>query len=227
MFLEWGKNINGRNIKGIMLDDGCDPIKGIAATKKLIFEDKVFMICGGQCSNQMLAVKPVVEQAGIPYLVVGAVADSICIPVVKNIFHPAVVSTTLAQTMADFAMTVPGVKKLGIIRHTDEWAQSIYGPLVEYLKTQYKRTLDVEVTAERGTGDLNAQVLKLKQEKVDCLINILFPAETTALLRAAYNLGLDVPIVSNPASPASEQYESLRMIGPVKKYFGLWSLNIL
>ena len=51
MFWEWGKNINGRNIKTIKLDDGCDPVKGIAAVKKLIFDEKVFLLFSGQCSN--------------------------------------------------------------------------------------------------------------------------------------------------------------------------------
>ena len=43
--------INGRKIVYVREDDRCDPASAIAAAKKLIFDQKVFMIHGGGCTN--------------------------------------------------------------------------------------------------------------------------------------------------------------------------------
>jgi branched-chain amino acid transport system substrate-binding protein len=223
---EWGKNINGRNIKVIRTDDGCDPVKGIAAVKKLIFDDSVFMLSSGQCSNMCLAVKPVVTEAGIPMVSHGCIADAMYVPAVANIFNPAYISTVASKSMVDFTMTIPGDKaKIGIITHTDEWANSIYKPILQYMKEKHNVAPAVEVTMERGTADATTQVLKLKEAKVDSVIAILFPAETTVFLRDAHKLRLDKPIVGSTATSVSDQFASLKSVEPLKKYFGPFSLK--
>jgi ABC-type branched-subunit amino acid transport system substrate-binding protein len=64
VFLEWGKNIHGRNIKLIKADEGCDSVKAVAAVKKLINVDKVFLLNGPACSSSILASKPIIAQEG-------------------------------------------------------------------------------------------------------------------------------------------------------------------
>jgi branched-chain amino acid transport system substrate-binding protein len=223
---EWGKNIHGRNIKVIRIDDGCDPVKGIAAVKKLIFDDSVFLLSSGQCSNMCLAVKPVVTEAGIPMVSHGCIADAMYVPAVANIFNPAYISSVASKSMVDFIVTIPGDKaKIGIITHTDEWANSIQKPIVQYLKEKYGVSPAVEVTMERGTADATTQVLKLKEAKVDTIIAVLFPAETTVFLRDAHKLRLDKPIVGSTATSVSDQFASLKSVEPLKKYFGPFSLK--
>jgi branched-chain amino acid transport system substrate-binding protein len=219
MFLEYGKNINGRSIKVIKYDDGCDPVKGVAAAKKLIYEDKVFLINACACSNVALAVRPLVEKTGTLFFTQAAVANGIVVPTVKNIFNPGWVSSSASRTLADFAMGIPGVKKIGIIRHTDEWALALYKPLIAYLKEKYNVTPEVEVITERGVPDVTPQVLKLKSSNVDVVFSLIYIVETTAFLRDANRLGLDVPIMGGTATSVTDQYESLKSLAPLKKYF--------
>lgn len=222
---EWGKDINGRHIKVIRIDDGCDPVKGIASVKKLIYDDAVFMLSSGQCSNMCLAMKPVVMEAGVPLVTHGCIADAMYIPTVKNIFNPAYVSTAATMTMVDFAMTVPKHAKIGIIRHSDEWATSMYKPTVQYMKEKYNVEPAADVTMERGTADATSQVLRLKQQGVDVIIAILFPAETTVFLRDSHKLRLDKPIIGSTATSASDQYAALNSLEPLKQYFGPYSMR--
>jgi branched-chain amino acid transport system substrate-binding protein len=219
MFMEWGKNIHGRNIKVIVLDDAGDPVKGIAAAKRLIYDDKVFLLNACSVSNVALAVRPVVEKTGTPFLTQAAVADGIVVPTVKNIFNPGFVSSSASKTLVDFAMTIPNVKRIGIIRHTDEWAMALYKPLVEYLKEKYNLTPTIEVITERGVPDVTPQVLKLKNANVDVIFSLIYIVDTTAFLRDAYKLGLDVPICGSTATAVTDQYESLKNLAPLKKYF--------
>ena len=122
-------------------------------------------------------------------------------------------------------MSIPQHGKIGIIRHTDEWATSMYKPTVDYLKEKYNMVPAADVTIERGTADATSQVLKLKQAGVDSVIAILFPAETTVFLRDAHKLRLDKPIVGSTATSASDQYAALNSLEPLKLYFGPYSIR--
>jgi len=216
---EWGGTIHGRKIKNIVLDDGCDPVKGVAAAKKLIYDEKVFMIHGGQCSNCGLAIRPIVEKTGTPYITQGEVHDGIVVPTVKNIFNPGYVSSSGSRTLVDFAMTIPGVKRVGVIRHTDEWATALYEPLIKHLKEKYNMAPVADVVTERGVADVTPQVLRLKKAKVDAVFSLIYVVATTTFIRDAHKLGLNVPILGSTATSVADQYESLKSLAPLKKYF--------
>lgn len=219
LYREFGQNIHGRKIKVIRVDEACDPVKAVAGAKRLIYDDKVFFLNGPAASNSALAVKPIIAKSGTPTFTQGGPADAIADPVVKSLFNPGISSTGVARTMVDFAMSIPGAKRVGIIRHTDEWASAIYKPMINYMKTKYKITPVCDVVTERGVADVTPQVLKLKNAKVDVVLTPIYVAETTAFLRDAYKLGLDVPIVGASATTCADQYESLKNLAPLKKFF--------
>src|SRR5487761_2332664 len=79
--------INGRKIETVLEDTACDPAKGIAAVKKLIAQDQVFMLHGGSCSNVVMALKPDVATSGVPYVVATAASGAITDPIAPNIFQ--------------------------------------------------------------------------------------------------------------------------------------------
>ena len=68
--------VNGRKLVLVREDDRCEPAGAIAAVRKLIYEDQVFAIDGGGCSNAAAAVRDDVEKAGIPWVVFAAVHDA-------------------------------------------------------------------------------------------------------------------------------------------------------
>jgi len=220
VYLEWGKNIHGRSIKLIKEDEGCDPVKAVAAVKKLLYVDKVFLLHGPSCTSSVLAVKPLLAQEGkTPCLTTGALSDLVVNPLVKNLFNPSHSATTYASTMVDFIETIPGAKRVGLIHHTTEWAMSFYTPFIKYLKEKCNVAPVVDVVTEMGVADTTSQVLKLKSANVDVVIATLYISETTAFLRDAYKLGLNVPIIGGTATSATDQYENLKTLEPLKKYF--------
>ena len=79
--------VHGRKIEIILGDHACNEAKGVAVAKKLISQDQVFLINGGVCSGVALAMRPVIEEAGVPWVVSTAVNQKISTPVAKNIFH--------------------------------------------------------------------------------------------------------------------------------------------
>ena len=76
---------HGRKLVAVQEDTACDSAKGLAAAKKLISQDQVFMLQGNSCSGVAVALRPVVEESGIPWIVAQAVSDSISVPLARNI----------------------------------------------------------------------------------------------------------------------------------------------
>jgi branched-chain amino acid transport system substrate-binding protein len=191
--------INGRKIDTVLEDDACDPAKGIAAVKKLISQDQVFVLHGGSCSNVVMAVKPDITAAGVPYVVGSAASSAIADPVVANIFQTVATTATMARAMVDFAMTKPDAKRIAVISHSDEWGKSGRDPALAELKTKFNLTPVADVTFERGSINATPQVLQIKNANPDFVIALLYPAEFAIFLRDAYKYGLTVPTMGNQA----------------------------
>ena len=182
--------VHGRKIDVILGDDACNEAKGIAAAKKLISQDQVFLLNGGICSGVALAMRPVIEEAGVPWVVSTAVNQKISNPLAKNIFHASQTSEAAGQAFAKFMLSKPDTKKIGIIAHTNEWSRGYRDPMVEALKAK-GITPAAEVVLERGQTDATAQVLKLKEVGLNFVVAILYEPEIVVFLRDAQKFGLD------------------------------------
>ncbi len=78
--------VNGRKFETVFADSACNEAKGIAAAKKLIYEDKVFMIMGNPCSGVAMAIKPMLEKEGVPWIGISA-NPKLTTPPVPGMFH--------------------------------------------------------------------------------------------------------------------------------------------
>lgn len=191
--------INGRKIETYLEDTGCNPAKGIAAVKKLISQDQVFMLNGGSCSNVVMAVKPQIAASGVPYVVVSAASSAISDPIAPNIFQTVATTATMGRVMVDFAMTKPGAKRIAIIGGTDDWAKSGIDPAIAELKNKFHLAPVADVTFNKGSINATPQVLKIKAAKPDFILAFLYPAEFAIFLRDANQYGLNVPVMGNQA----------------------------
>ncbi len=187
--------VHGRMINVIKADTACNEARGIAVAKKLIHQDKVFLINGNSCSGVALAMKPTIIEAGIPWVVGHAVNYKISSPVEYNIFHVVPTSQDAGRFMAKYAMSRPETKKIAIIAHSNEWGKGYRDPAVETLKSEHKVEPILDLTMERGSTNATAQVLKIKQSGADFVIAILYEAETAIFLREAKKYDLNVPIL--------------------------------
>src|SRR4051794_12726177 len=92
--------VHGRNIEVVVGDTACNEARGVAVAKKLISQDQVFLINGGVCSGVALAMRPVIEESGVPWVVSTAVNQKISSPLAKNIFHASQTSEAAGQALA-------------------------------------------------------------------------------------------------------------------------------
>lgn len=213
--------INGRKLEIIEVDDGCSEAKGITAAKNLIFEHKVFLINGVSCSGVGLAIKPVVLDAKVPFVINQAVNQTISEPATPYIFHGVPTSYDAGASIVDFLLSNPAIKKIAIVSHSNEWGQGYKAPQVDYLKTKYNMTPFLDLAMERGSTDATPQVLKIRSAGADAVILNLYEAETAIFLRDAAKYGLRVPMMGGFGTDLENTLKRVGSLDPVKNYFVL------
>ena len=179
--------VHGRRLVLVREDDNCKPEGAIAAVKKLAYDQRVFAIIGGACSNATLASVPELEKSGIPMVVNSAVADGITAPPKKNVFTTQLTSGVESRAQIDYALD-KGAKKMAVVRMTDAWAMARYDPLMDYAKEkgiEFVENLELGVDA----NDATPQALKLRAAGVDAVIMILYPKPAAVLIRDSLKLG--------------------------------------
>jgi len=217
--------INGRKLELVLEDDACAPNKGIAAVKKLTAQDRVFLIHGGWCSNVVLAIKPEIERDNtLPYVVLGAASASISTPVTANIFQPVATTQAVANTMVDFALSRPDVKKVAIISHSDEWGKSHLQPAIDALKAHGLTPVET-VYFERGSTDATSQTLKLRAAKPDAVLAVLYPAELAIYLRDAYKYGVRVPTIGTQGASIEDTERRIGIPDAVRDLYIFYPLS--
>jgi branched-chain amino acid transport system substrate-binding protein len=181
--------INGRKVEIVHEGDGCDPAKAVAAVKKLIHRDKVFMIHGGTCSAAVFAAREEIIANKVPFVVMAATLDKISTPVEPYVFTTTMPGSGDGATMARFIDSIPNAKRVAIVKHADEWADTKMAPLLAGLKGKAEVVTTEQI--DRRVTDATAQVLKVKERKPDVTVVIAYPAETAVFLRDAkkYQLG--------------------------------------
>lgn len=214
--------IHGRKFEIIQEDTACAPAKGIAAAKKLIFQDEVFYLHGNSCSGVAIAIKPTVAPTGIPWIIAHAVNPKISMPVneKRSIFHGVPAGPAYGTAMGKFVMSKPNTKRVAMVAHTNDWAKSYCDPAIAYIKSQ-GIDLVMELALERGQTDTTAQVLKLKQANLDFILGCLYEAETVIFLRDAKKYGLKVPVMGTAGTDLENTLARLGDLDAVKDYYVL------
>ena len=179
--------VNGRKLVLVREDDRCDPATAVAAVKRLVYEDKVFAIIGGGCSNATLAARPEIEKDQVPLQVFASVADGITDPVSKYIYTTVLTSSIESRAQVQYAIE-KGAKKIAVVAQHDAWGQSRYDPLMADLK-QHNVTpvVDVEMTVD--DNDATTQALKIAQTGADAVIMLLYQKPGAVLVRSLNKLG--------------------------------------
>jgi len=181
--------VYGRKFNVVTADDACNEANGIAAAKKLIASDKVFMIMSHPCSGVAMAIKPMLLEQHIPWMGVSA-NPAISSPAVPGIFQPAYTGKASGEAMASFAMSKPGVTKIALVEHSNDWAHGYCDPAVDYIKS-HGGTVVATTALERGATDATAQVLQIKASGAQAVMGCLYQPELVVFLRDMQKFAVD------------------------------------
>lgn len=191
--------INGRKLTLVRQDDQCDPANSIAAVRKLIHTEQVFAIVGGSCSNGVIAAKPDLIEAKIPFVNFAAASNAISAPKVDNIFTTMLTSNLESRLQASY-LVEQNKKRVAVISQRDAWGRDRYESFQAELKAQgLERVADEELSME--ANDSTAQVLRIQQAKPDAVVILNYPKPAAIFLRDAARLGFKSTFIGTSVIP--------------------------
>jgi branched-chain amino acid transport system substrate-binding protein len=161
--------VHGRKIKLISVNDGYEPDRAIAATKKLIEEDKVFALIGPVGTPTSAAAQPIATAAKVPFMGAFTGAGFLRNPKLENVIN--VRASYDAETEAWVKHLTEDLKitKIGIFYQDDAFGRA---GLSGFKKAMEKRGMQIaaEATYERNTVAVKTGVLAMKQAAPEAVV---------------------------------------------------------
>jgi ABC-type branched-subunit amino acid transport system substrate-binding protein len=163
--------IHGRKLKLVSLDDGYEPDRSIAATKKLIEEDKVFALIGPVGTPTSAAAQPIATAAKVPFIGAFTGAGFLRNPKLDNVIN--VRASYGAETEAWIKHLTEDLKirKIAIFYQDDAFGRAGLDGVMAAMK---KRGLELvaEATYERNTVAVKTALLTLKRAEPEAVVMV-------------------------------------------------------
>ncbi len=198
--------INGELIELIMYDDGADPNKARTFATRLIEDDEVVAVIAGSTTGATMAMIPVFEEAGIPFIsLAGAVV--IIDPVKQWVFKtPHTDLMACAKIFGD--MQARGLSKIGMISGTGGFGKSMRGQCVG-LAGDYGIEIVADETYGPKDADMTPQLTKIgNAEGLQAVLNPGFGQGPAIVTRNFRQLNIKVPLYQSHGV-ASKSYIEL------------------
>jgi branched-chain amino acid transport system substrate-binding protein len=193
--------IHGRKLKMIFEDDGFSPAKALTAVKKLVEQDKVFMIMGLSGSNPTIGTLDYARDNKIPSYIAIASAPQVTHPFSRYLFRGASTeSARFGELYAEFLTQFLQVKKIGILSGSDENAKNEADNTEKMLDKWYGVKIEGRAEFKVGDKDFTPQILKMKQLNPEIVVVIGQTPEVSVIIRQMRELGLKMPIYGGAAA---------------------------
>jgi branched-chain amino acid transport system substrate-binding protein len=193
--------IHGRKLKLLFEDDGFSPSKALSAVKKLVEQDKVFMMMGLSGSNPTVGTVDYSREAKIPTYIVLASAPQVTHPFSRNLFRGgATESLRYGELNAEYLVEFLQTKRIAILSGADENAKNEGDNTEKMLDKWYGVKPLMRAEFKVGDKDFTPQLLQVKQANPEIILALAQVPEASIIIRQARELGLKQTIFGGPAS---------------------------
>lgn len=187
--------IDGKKIELAIYDDTTNPTEAARGATKLIREDGVVAIIGSSTGSGSLAAGPIAAREKVPMLMPNATISVTARESSQYPFAFRTMSNDLVTTKKQFeAAVASGAKKIAIFHQEDAYGKDS-ADYVKKLAEGAKVTITGTASAPLKSIEVAAQATKLRGENADAvLMHVTAPGLGAAFVRAANQVGLNVPI---------------------------------
>ena len=196
----------GRKLELVAYDSAGDAEKARTFAKRLIEQDNVDLIVGGSTTGETMAVVPLIEQAGMPFIsLAGAVV--IVEPVKKWVFKtPHSDRQACERIFVD--MKARGTTRIALISGAGGFDKSMRAQCMQVAKNH-----GIEIVADESYGagdtDMTAQLTKIKNTLgVQAVLNAGFGQGPAIVTKNYRQLSIGAPLYQSHGV-ASKQYIQL------------------
>ncbi|MGB7101253.1 MAG: ABC transporter substrate-binding protein [Xanthobacteraceae bacterium] len=184
--------VNGQQITAVIYDDGGDASKARTFATRLVEEDKVDAVLGGSATGPSLAMAPIFEDAGVPYISLAG-ASAIVFPVRKWVFKtPHTESMSCGKIFEDLKKR--NLTKIAMISGTDGWGKAMRAECLKIAPEFGLTVIKDEIYGATDT-DMTPQLTNIKNTPgVQAVINCGFGQGPAIVTRNFRQLAISVPL---------------------------------
>ncbi len=187
-----GVGVKGEKIRLISYDDASDANKARTFATRLVEDDEVVAIIGGSTTGATMAIMPVVEEAGIPFISLAG-AIEITQPVRKHTFKtPHTDRMACAKIFED--MKKRDLHSVGILSGSDSFGSSMRKQCLDIVG-EYDITVAGDEIFGPTDADMTPQLTNLKNKDGIQAIMVLGLGSGPAIVTRNYSqLAVDLPL---------------------------------
>lgn len=193
--------IDGRKIRFIHIDDGCDPNKAKAIFQKFLNDYKVFAYVGHFGSAVIAATIDDIRKSGMPAVYFGSgigklyVKNALTVEDGVRCFPVQPIYITEGQVIASRAIYDFGAAKIGIIYTDDNAGIELLEGVVSKCNTLNVEFCKEKVTAE--TIDAGSAVSAIKNKQVDIIVVAAIQATMPTIVNELAAQNVNKPVITS------------------------------
>lgn len=152
--------INGRTVKVFFEDDKYNPSSAVEACKKMVEQDKVFLLVGGGGADQIAACAKYAAGAGVPYLAEGV--GEAGLDKLTAYFALSMTYKQQGPLLAQYIKNVVNSTKVAMVRaDTANFADAHTGFLAGVKSQKLDLVQDITVPKDAAQAELQSAAVKL------------------------------------------------------------------
>lgn len=214
--------IKGWKIKYVTLDDGYDPARSVAVTRRLVEEDKIFALVASVGTATNVAVVPYANEVGLAML--GPIGGASMFFTQPNIFPLLPDYGWSAAANAEYALKDLKLDKIALLWENDELGRSAKRGFDLYMEQQKVAPAE-SVLFEVKTTDFTPHLLRVSKSGAQAAIMFGSNANLAGALKAADRLGVKLKWFAPffTADPSTYKLAGKLLDGV---YFSSWLLPV-
>jgi ABC-type branched-subunit amino acid transport system substrate-binding protein len=163
--------VNGRKLELVSIDDGYEPDRAIANTKKLIEETKVFSLIGAVGTPTSRAAQPVATQAGVPFIGPFTGAGFLRDPKNSNVINVRATYDQETEAWIEHLTKDLNIKRIAILYQDDSFGRV---GLDGVKKAMDKRGMKLvaEGTYKRNTTAVKTALLSIRKANPEAVVMV-------------------------------------------------------
>ncbi len=220
--------IHGRKIRVIVEDDKCLANTLVAAVKKLVTVDHVFLLHGGSCTGPVTAAQEFITREKVPLVMLVAAGDAGVFPPIRYMFGSFQgTQRVFASALTEFAAKELKAKRLAIIVHDDEYGKASLATAKAVAERYGVQVVAVERIPLNIT-DVTAPMLNIRAAKPDAILSGGYPAPAVLIAQkyAEYGMTATPMLLMTQGIPTASVFaKNVGSEGALRNFYHPWAYN--
>ena len=214
--------LNGWKIRFVTYDDGYEPARSVAVTRRLVEEDKIFALTAATGTAQSVAVVPYAREVGLP--MIGPIGGATALFSERLVFPLLPDYGWSVASNLDYAWDGLKAKRVALLWENDELGRSAKRGF-ELQMASRKLEAAESIPFEVRNTDFTPHVRRLANAKADAVILFGSNANLAAALKAAERTGFETKWMAPffTADPTTRKLAGSLLDGV---YFSSWLLPV-